>query len=292
MGSTRRLTELRRALPLAAAALLVLALVVPVWRITLEAPQYPESLVVDLYAYPRLGGDYEEVQLLNSYVGFYYPDPVFVEPNYAVHERAIAVPEWLLGPVAFVGVAATGVFVALAPTVRKLELGLTCQLVGTIGVFVAMFAVIQLRLHQAGHALDPDAPLGGVDGFTPPIVGTYEVANITGLAWFGPGGYMALLAVALLVVAFRLRDSGATVREAPELVRRSVEDLRTRIAGDRDGAVVRPATSRDGTGRSAGRASELPQANATEPRSEPTSETNATHTRTANADSESGESPS
>jgi len=215
-----RMAELRRALPIAAALLMLGALLVPMWRITFLAPQYPTTeLVVELYAYPRLGGDFAEVQALNKYVGFYYPDPVLMEPNYEVHEKAIRTPEWVLGPVTFLAMAATGLFVALAPTERKLRLGLTAQLVGTLSVLVVMFAVIQYRLYQAGHALDPDAPLMGVEGFTPPVVGGYAVANISGFAWFGPGGYMVALAVALLAGAYRCRGSRATVGDVPRLVR-------------------------------------------------------------------------
>ncbi|MUW15670.1 hypothetical protein GJ633_14300 [Halorubrum sp. CBA1125] len=228
--SIARLTEIRRALPLVAAALLLVALAVPVWRITLTAPQYPSGpLVVDLYAYPRLGGDFAEVQGLNKYAGFYFPDPVFVDPNYAVHDRAVDVPEWVLGPIVYVGVAFTGVFVALAPTVRKLKLGLTAQLVGTIGVFLATFALIQYRLHQAGHALDPDAPLRGIEPFTPPLLGGYQVANISGFAWFGPGGYLTVVAIALLAVAYLARDIDASVAELPALARSLSGRVRDRI---------------------------------------------------------------
>ncbi|MFU8868355.1 hypothetical protein [Natronococcus sp.] len=234
MSRLTRLTELRRALPLAAAALLLVAIALPMWRITLEAPQYPDGLFVELYAYPRLEGDVAETQGLNRYVGFYYPDPVYLDPNYDVHPKAIEVPEWSVGPLAFVAVAATGVFVALAPTVRKLKLGLTCQLAGTIAVFVAMFALIQYRLYQAGHALDPDAPMRGIDGFTPPLLGTYEIANISGLAWFGPGGYLALVAIALLVAAYSVRDSTATVGDAPAIVSDRLERTRTWIRNRRD----------------------------------------------------------
>ena len=217
-SSVARFAELRRALPLVAAGLFLAALLFPMWRITLQAPQYVDDLVVELYAYPRVAGDYAEVAALNQYVGFYYPDPVFVEPNYEVHENAIEVPEWTLGPLAFVGVAATGVFVALAPTERKLKLGLTAQLVGTVVVFAGMFAIIQYRLHQAGHALDPDAPLQGVSGFTPPVIGSYEVANITGFAWIGIGGEMAMAAVLLLFVAFYFRNSTATIGDVPGML--------------------------------------------------------------------------
>lgn len=215
----RRLTELRRLLPVLAAVLLVVAVRLPMWQIVMRAPQYPnEDLIVTLYAHPELGGDFQEVQALNQYVGFYYPDPVYVDPNYAVHEAAIATPEWVLGPVVFAIIAALGVFVALAPTERKLKLGLTGQLVGTLAVFTGMFAIIQYRLHQAGHALDPNAPLRGVEPFTPPLLGSYEVANISGDAWFAAGGYLTLVALALLVVAFALRDSDATVSETPRLL--------------------------------------------------------------------------
>ncbi len=248
-SSLERFAEIRRGLPLLAAALLLVALALPMWRITLTAPQYPgEALLVELYAYPRLGGDFVEVQGLNQYVGFYYPDPVFVDPNYAVHEHAIAAPEWLLGPVVFVGLALTGVFVALAPTVRKLKLGLTAQLAGTIGVFVGMLAFIQFRLYQAGHGLDPNAPLRGVDGFTPPLLGGYEVANISGFAWIGAGGYLTVLAVCLLVAAFFARDTDARIPEIPRILRRwargVVERLR-RFRNDRDASGSRRG-GRDG----------------------------------------------
>lgn len=235
-----RFAELRRLLPLVAAGLLLLAIVLPMWRIVLTAPQYPgRPLPVDVYAYPRLGGEYAEVQALNRYVGFYFPDPVFVEPNYDVHENAIETPEWILGPFVFIAVAAAGVFVAIAPTVRKLKFGLTCQFLGTLAVFGGMFAFIQFRLHQAGHALDPHAPLRGVDGFTPPVLGSYEVANISGYAWFGPGGYLTILAILLIGVAFLARNSEATVWDVPDLVRTGFGRVRDRvssISGDRRGS--------------------------------------------------------
>lgn len=218
MVSIAQFGELRRGLPLIAAVLLVAAIVVPLWRITLSAPQYMEPLRIELYAYPRLGGDVAEIQGLNQYVGFYYPDPVYMEPNYAVHDNAIAAPEWLLGPVVFVTLALTGLFVAVAPTVRKLKLGLTAQLLGTLAVFAAMFGFIQYRLYQAGHSLDPGAPLSGVDAFTPPLIGRYQVANIEGFAWLGPGGYMTALAVVLLVVAFLAHDSTLRFSDVPSLV--------------------------------------------------------------------------
>lgn len=229
-SSLSRLTELRRGLPIIAAGLLILALVFPMWRITLTAPQYPgQALVVELYAYPRLSGDYLEVDSLNQYVGFYYPDPVYIDPHFPVHDASIKAPEWILGPVAFVAVSAAGVFVAFAPTIRKLKVGLTAQLIGTITVFTVMFALIQYRLYQAGHSLDPNAPLRGVDSFTPPVLGGYEVANISGFAWFGPGGYLTVVAIVLLLLSFVLRDNTATFRDIPSILQTRGESLKETV---------------------------------------------------------------
>lgn len=215
--------ELRRSLPILAAALFVAALALPMWIIYVQAPQYPgEVLTLNLYAYPRLTGDYWEMAELNQYVGFYYPDPVFLEPNYEVHDRAIDVPEWSFGWVAFVLVSALSLFVAVAPTVEKLKRGLKWQLIGTVTVFTVMLVDIQYRLYQAGHTLDPNAPLMGVEEFTPPIWGTYEIANITSHSRFGWGVYLVLVAIGLLFIAYYYRDSPVTYAELPGRIRAKI----------------------------------------------------------------------
>jgi hypothetical protein len=212
--------EIRRLLPVSAAVLFLGALAFPMWSIEVHAVQYPDTVLhLRLYAYPRIAGDYVEMARLNHYIGFYYPDPVFVEPNYDVHPTAVDVPEWSLGWIAFVGVALCGLFVAVAPTVAKLKKGLKYQLIGTVAVFGVMIADIQYRLYQTGHSLDPQAPVIGVDGFTPPLWGTYEVANITSYSRFGTGAYMATVAVGLLVIAAWYRNSEATLSDVPMHVR-------------------------------------------------------------------------
>jgi hypothetical protein len=209
-------TELRRGLPVVAAALFVLALAFPMWTIEVHAVQYPSTtLHLQLYAYPRITGDYVEMANLNSYIGFYYPDPVYWQPNYTPNDYAIDVPEWSLGPLAFVAVSLCSLFVALAPDTRRLKRGLVAQLVGTATVFGVLLADIQYRLYQAGHTLDPGAPVMGVDGFTPPLWGKYEVANITSYSRFGLGAYLAIAAVALLVVAFYHRNANTTFSDLP-----------------------------------------------------------------------------
>ncbi|MFB6072545.1 MAG: hypothetical protein ABEJ88_06210 [Halobacterium sp.] len=242
--------ELRRGLPVVAAVLFVAALLFPMWTIEVHAVQYPSTtLHLQLYAYPRIAGDYAEMANLNKYIGFYYPDPVYWQPNYAPHEYAVDVPEWSFGPLAFVAVSAASVFVALAPDNRRLKRGLIAQLVGTVTVFGVMLADIQYRLYQAGHTLDPGAPVMGVDGFTPPLWGSYHVANITSYSRFGTGAYLSMLAVALLAVAFYHRDSDATPRDALRGLRRRGRGLRDRVRGIRGGADGDPARADESGGR-------------------------------------------
>ena len=218
--------EVRRALPVIAAALFLGALLLPMWVINVHVVQYPDEILhLKLYAFPHIAGDYGEMAALNDYIGFYYPDPVLWEPNFEVHERAINVPEWSLGPLAFIAVAATGLFVAVAPTVEKLKRGLKWQLIGTITVFTVMLIDIQYRLYQAGHTLDPGAPVVGVDGFTPPIWGKYEVANITSYSRLGMGAYVTSLSIGLLIVAYYYRDSTVQFRDLPGRLSRFVDRL-------------------------------------------------------------------
>jgi hypothetical protein len=105
-------------------------------------------------------------------------------------------------------------------------------------VFTVMLADIQYRLWQAGHTLDPGAPVMGVSGFTPPLWGQYQVANITSVSRFGLGAYMAATAVGLLAVAYYYRDQAATFGELPARLRDGLRGLpdavRDRLGRDDD----------------------------------------------------------
>src|SRR5688572_9381681 len=61
--------------PVLAASVLLLALafVLPLWRISMTAPQYRDGLSVDIYAHTieggRDGADISEINVLNHYIG-------------------------------------------------------------------------------------------------------------------------------------------------------------------------------------------------------------------------------
>ena len=57
---------------------LVLAFSGPLWRISMTAPQYPNGLYMDIYAYKIQGGnegqDINEINTLNHYIGMHRLD--------------------------------------------------------------------------------------------------------------------------------------------------------------------------------------------------------------------------
>lgn len=230
LPNVRKLLELRRLSAFLAGPLLIVSLAFPVWKVVLRAAQMPgQEMVIRLYMYPRISGDYELAASLNKYVGFHYPDPVFVEPNYEVHVAAINAPEWTLAPLLFVVLGLGSIVVALSSDAafpRRARRFLATA-VGASFLAVGWF---QFRIYQAGHNLDPNAAMTGVDGFTIPMLGPYSVANISGFAWFDVGGYMAIAGIGLLFVAYLSRGTDATVGETPTLVGSGIERVRTTVS--------------------------------------------------------------
>src|SRR5262245_57019878 len=64
-----------RVLMVAAAAALVATFFLPLWNLTMFAPQYPDGLRLDIYSHRLSGGnhgqDIKEINLLNHYIGMH-----------------------------------------------------------------------------------------------------------------------------------------------------------------------------------------------------------------------------
>lgn len=182
--------------PLRPAARPVLALLVvplalsffwPLWRISMEAPQYPGGLVMDIYAYKVEGGNngqhLQEINTLNHYIGMRTLD-----------RDAMRDLDWLpfaLGALALIAlrVAAIGNVSALIDVV-----------VMTTYVSCFAFGRFVYTLYIFGHHLRPDAPVK-VPGFMPAVLGTKQIANFT--THSGPqlgSAFLGVFAVGLVVV--------------------------------------------------------------------------------------------
>ena len=152
-----------RILLLAATLLLLLGGTLPLWRISLVAPQYAEGLTLDMYAYQILAGnkgqDLAEINTLNHYIGM----------------KPIAQADFLeMKVLPF----AIGVFALLA--LRSVVIGRIVTLVD-LSVLFLYFGVFSLgsfayRLYTYGHQLDPHAPMK-IAPFMPVVMGSQQIAN-------------------------------------------------------------------------------------------------------------------
>jgi hypothetical protein len=167
---------------LIAGLLLIGAIFLPLWRMELVAPQYPEGLV--LYAYgDRFEGDsgsyyddVREINGLNHYIGMKPIEPVTEMDLFILGLVATVVG---IIAVSFIGWH-RGWFQALA----------------IAGVwFLPLFFVADLQywLYNYGHTMDPKAALNTGD-ITPKVVGTTKVWNFHSENAFEMGFYLMVLA--------------------------------------------------------------------------------------------------
>ena len=144
---------------------LVLTFAEPLWRIELHAPQYPSGLTLDIYAYTVEGGNHgqhlREINTLNHYIGMHKID-----------RGELSDLDWL--PFALGLIALLTLRCAVIGKVRDL-----IDLVVIVG-YVTVFALgrYAYKMYVFGHNLDPEAPVK-VAPFTPPLIGTKQIANFT-----------------------------------------------------------------------------------------------------------------
>jgi hypothetical protein len=174
-----------------ACGLLAAALILPLWRMELVAPQYPSGLV--MYAYgDRFEGETEgyyegfdavkEINALNHYIG--------MKPIEPVTEMDLFVPGLV---VTMVG----AVLVSFIAWKRKWFRAL--MIAGFWFIPIFFVADLQYWLYDYGHTMDPNAALNTGD-ITPKVWGTTEVWNFHSKNAFEPGFWMMVFAA--LAISF------------------------------------------------------------------------------------------
>lgn len=185
----RPLTILSRVFLLLVGALFIVISFLPLWRITLIAPQYEEGLRVNIYSYKLTGGGMDEQDLfeinnLNHYIGM----RPLVESDFVEMK-------WM--PFAL------GLFAMIA--LRAAVHGRMSQVIDLFALFVyfGLFSVglFYYRLYTYGHDLDPTAPME-IDPFTPMLLGKNQIANFTQYSFPLIGGVLMLTIPVLIFAAF------------------------------------------------------------------------------------------
>lgn len=178
---------------LAALALpLALSFTQPLWRISMEAPQYPNGLYMDIWSYKVEGGNdgqhLQEINVLNHYIGMRTLD-----------REAMVDLDWI--PFALGALLIFALRVAAIGNVSAL----VDLVVMTTYVSLFAFGRFVYTLYVFGHHLKPDAPVK-VPGFMPAVLGTKQIANFTTHSWPSAGSYFlaAFVVGTVLVLGYHL----------------------------------------------------------------------------------------
>lgn len=153
----------------------------PLWRIDLWAPQYPEGLVMKIWL-TKLTGDVDIINGLNHYIGM-------------AHIREEMFPEFAILPYVVAFYVAFGLL-TFALANRKL---LVAYLVLIVGAGVVALVDFYRWGYEYGHNLSPDAPIK-VPGmsYQPPIIGYKALLNFGAYSVPDWGGWL-FIATGLLV---------------------------------------------------------------------------------------------
>lgn len=181
--NTSKIAVFSKVVLLAVSALFFASLWFPMWRIELEAPQYPEGLVLQLHA-NKIGGDVEIINGLNHYIGMK-----------TLHTEDF--PEFQILPYI---VGFFGLFALAMVFVNKRK--------GVIALFLSflLFGILAgvdfyRWNYEYGHNLDPNAAIV-VPGmaYQPPLIGYKQLLNFGAYSIPDVGGWMLIAAGVLLFI--------------------------------------------------------------------------------------------
>jgi hypothetical protein len=165
----------------------------PLWNITLEAPQYPIPLGMEIYINKFADTnefDIKNINLMNHYVGMkYIPETI---------------PEFKIFPVVIGIMSVLGILVGFLGK-HKWFLGwfILMSILGIAGMYD-----FYLWEYDYGHNLDPKAimkftnPDGSIMGFQPPLFGSKDILNFKAHSYPRLGAYFLALGMALSFLSF------------------------------------------------------------------------------------------
>ena len=181
--NTSKISLFSKVVLLVVSALFFASLWFPMWRIELEAPQYPEGLVLQLHA-NKIGGDVAIINGLNHYIGMK-----------TLHTEDF--PEFTILPYIF---GFFGLF-ALAMVFIAKRKGVIILLLSFL-LFGFLAGVDFYRWnYEYGHNLDPNAAIV-VPGmaYQPPLIGYKQLLNFGAYSIPDIGGWMLVAAGLLLFI--------------------------------------------------------------------------------------------
>jgi hypothetical protein len=164
----------------------------PIWRITLEAPQYPQGVTMYIWI-NKLGGSergtLQNINILNHYVGM-----KMIEPE--------SIPELKYFPKIIIGMAVLGIIFGLINNkMLWITWGIILILLGVLGIYD-----FYLWEYDYGHNLASDAPIK-VPGmaYQPPLFGTKMLLNFNAISYPYYGSIFIGISMIFSFLAFLLK---------------------------------------------------------------------------------------
>lgn len=181
MKDQQRIKSLHRAILFLCGMALFAVILLPLWRIELIAPQYPEGLEMYIYSY-KIGGQVAIINGLNHYIG--------MKELHAADFIEFTVLPYIIG--------AYALFFLITGFVGRRKL-----LYVLLGAFI-LFGVVAMIdfyrwLYDYGHNLDPNAAII-VPGmaYQPPLIGYKQLLNFLAFSIPDIGGWIFIACGILL----------------------------------------------------------------------------------------------
>ena len=185
--------KLSKIIMIVGALLLGSLFVFPLWNIALEAPQYPDSIGMNIWINKitdQEPNDVKNINLMNHYVGM---DDI---PEHMT--------EFEIFPPVVITMIILGVIVGITGR-RKLYLAwfVIMALLGTAGMYD-----FYLWEYEYGHNLKESAAIKFLDddgnpmAYQPPLIGNATILNFVAKSWPRAGAYLMFFGMSLSVVAF------------------------------------------------------------------------------------------
>src|SRR5574339_825071 len=180
-----RLTKIERIIVAIASLSLIAVYFVPIWQITLFAPQYPEGLIMKIWL-NNITGDIDVINGLNHYIGM-RKISVAMFPEF----------EFLIYVVGFY--ILLGLIIAAIGNRKVLFWYIIFTLFG--GVF-AMYDYYRWGF-EYGHNLDETAPIK-VPGLAhqPPMIGHKRLLNFDAYSYPDIGGWIIIVAASIMFLVW------------------------------------------------------------------------------------------
>ena len=165
----------------------------PMWKITLIAPQYPNGVTMNIHINKisrDTPGTLQNINILNHYIGMKKIVPE-------------SIPELKYMPFIIMGLMALGLLAA-GVNHRNFYLGwvILFGVLGVLGIYD-----FYLWEYDYGHTLDPKAPMKFPGAsFQPPVFGTKHIINFVAKSFPHTGGYLAMVSAILAMAAWWIKN--------------------------------------------------------------------------------------